>query len=519
MQTDALHLLLEASADASPNKLAVVDQTESLTWGELDAFANQIANTLIAHGVQPGDRVVLRMPKSVNAIAGAYGIMKCGAAYVPLDAAEPSDRSRAAIVDAGATVAIGEPDRKGSWSAFDDAGLSTLLNMAEPSNTSPTGADVVSIDTIRTSSVSRPGRDVSPNELAYILYTSGSTGKRKGVMLRHSNALAFVRWAASTVRLTADDRLSSHAPLHFDLSVFDLYAPALVGATTYLVPAGAAMFPSSLATFIADQRITVWYSVPTILRLLVERGGLQANALPELRTIIFAGEVYPPERLRELMALLPDADYWNWFGPTETNVCVAYNVTEAPPADQPVPIGLAASGAELIVLADEGTRAETGRQGELLVCGPTVHAGYWGDPERTAETIVAHPFDPTRKAFRTGDLVRTSTSGDLLFDGRKDHQIKTRGYRVELGEIEAFLSTRPGVAEAVVVAVPDEQFTHRLHAWVIAAEEGRNDLVRACRTGLASYMIPSSIICVDALPRTLNHKVDRQLLTERSRDL
>jgi len=512
----SLHALLEAAADRSGGDVAVVDSDRSLTWAELDTRANRIANVLQAEGVRPGDRVVLRLTKSTHSIAAAYGIMKCGAAYVPLDVTEPADRSRAAIVDAGATVAIVEPARKGPWDAVTDAGLQMILNLGSTEKEAPAGVRILQASDVELASGDRPGLEVSSDDLAYMLYTSGSTGRRKGVMLTHGNSLAFVEWAAACVNLTADDRLSSHAPMHFDLSVFDFYSAALTGASTWIVPKTASMFPASLATFLAEHRITVWYSVPTVLRLLCERGGMSPGDLPDLRTVVFAGEVYPPGKLTELMTLLPHADYWNWFGPTETNVCTAYHVTE-PPGERPsIPIGQPASGAEAFVVDENAQQVEPGTQGELLISGPTVHAGYWGDPERTAQTIVAHPHDPGRRAYLTGDLVVLDQNGDFIFAGRRDHQIKTRGYRVELGDVEAFLQQQEGVQEAVVVAVPNEQFTHLLHAFVIASEDLRPVLVKAARGGLPSYMAPATITCMATLPRTLNDKVDRQALAAKA---
>lgn len=515
MTIETLHELLSHNAKVRPDHDALVDGDRSMSWAELDRYANQIGHALVTAGVLPGDRVVLRVAKSLEAVASAYGIMKAGAAYVPLDTAEPADRSRHAIADAEATVAVAEPNRAGRWAHLDGAGLRTVVFPAGDSTEKLDGAEIVDRRQIDEAPTAPLEVSTTAHDLAYVLYTSGSTGTRKGVMLRHRNGMAFVRWAAQAANLTADDRLSSHAPLHFDLSVFDLYAAASVGATTFLVPNKASMFPATLAEFIATNKLTVWYSVPTILRLLVERAGLTPGDLPHLRTIIFAGEVYPVDQLRDLMTLFPSAEYWNWFGPTETNVCTAYQLAGLPEGEQPVPIGTAASDAELLILDQNNVPVAAGEQGELCVAGPTVHAGYWKNPERTQMSLEPHPFREGEIMCRTGDLVRQDPDGNLRFDGRSDHQIKSRGYRVELGDIEAALHSHPSVVEAVVVAVPDARFTNTLHAFVVANADERDHIVSAMRRSLPSYMMPTISLMPD-LPRTLNHKVDRQLLTQQA---
>ena len=241
----------------------------------------------------------------------------------------------------------------------------------------------------------------SASDLAYILYTSGSTGVPKGVMLSHANAIAFVDWAAAEFEVGEDDRLSSHAPLHFDLSVLDLYVAAKAGAALVLVPGQLALFPSELGRWIRDAGITVWYSVPSILTLLVLRGKLAETTLPNLRTILFAGEVFPTKYLHQLMQLLPHVRFANLFGPTETNVCTWYEVPRwegEPPLS--IPIGKPACGDEIFAVADDGSLAPPGEVGELYVRGPSVMQGYWADDERTAATLLPNWGELARPAIR-----------------------------------------------------------------------------------------------------------------------
>ncbi len=310
--------------------------------------------------------------------------------------------------------------------------------------------------------------------------------------------------------------MSNHAPLQFDLSIFDLFAAAKAGATTVLVPRQTTIFPSELVDLIESERITVWYSVPSVLTMMASRGGLTPGRLSSLRTVLFAGEVFPPKHLGRLMMLLPEARFANLYGPTETNVCAWYGVPRPLAEDaEPVSIGKAIDGTELFAINEEGKLAGVGEVGELYVQGPTVMQGYWGDALRTERSLVRHPCAPRAQqpAYRTGDFVWRDQAGDYHLVGRRDTQVKTRGYRVELGEIEAVLHSHPAVAECVVVALADDTVTNRLAAAVIASGEvSAKDLASFCSKRIPPYMVPERFELRDALPRTSTGKADRQLL-------
>jgi amino acid adenylation domain-containing protein len=359
-------------------------------------------------------------------------------------------------------------------------------------------------------------------DTAYILYTSGSTGMPKGVMISHRNSLTFVNWAAQCVALTAEDRVSSHAPLHFDLSIFDIYASCKAGATIILVPEGSATFPVQIAKLIERERITVWYSVPSVLTLLVLYGQLAVHDLSCLRAIIFAGEVFPVKYLRRLMDALPQPRYLNWYGPTETNVCTFYEVSPLPP-DQttPVPIGKACANMEVFAVNGDGEKVTVpGQSGELYVRGPSLMQGYWGHPEKTAKALIPNSFQPhfNELMYRTGDIVVLNDDGDYLYLGREDGMIKTRGYRVELGEIEAVLYGHPAIREVAVLPVPDEILGNRLRA-VISLYEGsaltREEVLSFCHQQLPHYMVPEGVEFCETLPKTSTGKTDRVSLAQR----
>jgi acyl-coenzyme A synthetase/AMP-(fatty) acid ligase len=281
------------------------------------------------------------------------------------------------------------------------------------------------------------------------------------------------------------------------------------------------MFPPRLAEWIQQEQVSVWYSVPSILTMLVTYGRLRDFDLSRLRAIAFAGEVFPPRYLARLIAELPDARYFNWYGPTETNVCTCFEVPAAGGADlaAPAPIGKACANTAVFAITSDGRRvSRPGDEGELYVRGPALMHGYWGQPGKTRQVLVRNPLQEAydELAYRTGDLVRLDADGNYLFLGRQDGMVKTRGYRVELGEVEAALYEHPAIREAVVLPVPDQLLGNRLRAIISANGSGvltRLEVVEHCRRRLPGYMVPDVVEFCKELPRTSTGKVDRARLS------
>ena len=525
---NVLHEFLTESARRCSDNIAVIAGEQRLAYSQLDEMTNQLAWALREQGVKPGDRVGIYVPKSLASVVSIFAILKTGACYVPLDPDAPPQRLAYIIRDSGiATVLTATVKMAGIAAMFpEDCPLmvAVLVDCDTPSRNAP--PDFTQIpehvkvipwdDILAQSAHSLPENLAIETDLAYILYTSGSTGTPKGVMISHRNSLTFVNWAAECVGLTSEDRVSNHAPLHFDLSTFDIFSSCRVGATIVLVPPKIATFPVQLAKLIERERITVWYSVPSVLTLLVLYGNLSAYDLTSLRSIIFAGEVFPVKYLRQLMEALPQARYWNWYGPTETNVCTSYEVTELDPErTAPISIGKDCTNFKSFVVSSGGEIVtDPGASGELYVRGPSLMQGYWGQPEKTAKVLIRNPFQPhfQEKVYKTGDIVMLDDDGNYTYLGREDGMVKTRGYRVELGEIETVIYRHSAVKEAVVLPVPDEILGNRLRA-IISTYEGtalsREEVLSFCHRQLPHYMVPDIIEFCEVLPKTSTGKTDR----------
>jgi amino acid adenylation domain-containing protein len=514
--------LLEESARRFPDKLAVVVPGGArLSYAELSALSDRVRDRLCHSGVRPGDRVGLRLQKSADAVAAIFGILKAGAAYVPVDAESPAARGAYILnncqvkalfthsrLEEQLKVELGALGAAPTVFALDDVGSPAPLSdlLASLQRTQPAAA---------AGTVPRSGDD-----LGYILYTSGSTGNPKGVTLSHGNAASFIDWCSDVFEPSPDDRFSSHAPFHFDLSILDVYLPIKHGATLVLIGEALGKDPVRLAAAIADERITVWYSTPSILSLLANYGKLGKYDYAALRMVFFAGEVFPIPQYRSLFQFWSQPRYFNLYGPTETNVCTWYEVPkdEALLAAMPTfPIGKICPPNRGLVVDEQGQTVPVGEPGELLVHGPNVMQGYWNLPEQNARAF--HVDSAGQKWYRTGDIVTEDPALGYRYVSRRDRMVKRRGYRVELGEIEVALMRHPDIREAAAIAIPDPESGVRVFAFV-ACQEGRTLTKIALKThsarALPPYMIPDVFSILDKVPRTSTDKIDYQTLKKLS---
>ncbi|MGH8263594.1 MAG: amino acid adenylation domain-containing protein, partial [Steroidobacteraceae bacterium] len=360
----------------------------------------------------------------------------------------------------------------------------------------------------------------SAEQVAHILFTSGTTGTPKGVMITHASVVHLIGWALRHFQIGPEDRISQHSPLRFDLSTFDIFGALWAGAELHLVPSHLNLLPHKLAQVMRDGELTQWFSVPSALNLMAKFDVVRQGDFPQLKRVLFAGEVLPTPTLIHWMRRLPHVRFTNLFGPTETTIVSSHYTVSACPTDErePIPIGTACDGEELLALDEELRPVPDGEIGELYIRGAGVSPGYWRDSERTLQSFVPCPgaADPRERMYRTGDLVRHTADGVFHFIGRRDTQIKSRGYRIELGEIEAALHPLTCLSESAVVAVQSAGFEGWLIGCAYVPVAGHEVTPKQLRAELSrllpNYMLPVHWLRYKALPRNDNGKIDRPLL-------
>jgi amino acid adenylation domain-containing protein len=461
------------------------------------------------------------LPKSPDAVIAVYGIMMAGACYVPIDLAAPVSRAVGIAENVELSAIVTTTDRLGTLvKAIAVArGPIVAFTPTEPPDTLDFDSDARYWYSDKADYCRLPDSDGS--WLAYILHTSGSTGLPKGVAISHENSLAFVDTVAEYFAVNSEDRLCSQAPLHFDLSVFDLYVACRQGAAIVLIPEYYSAFPKKMAEAVEKYEITVWNSVVSALTLMMESGKPEQAEMSRVRVVLFSGETMPIKYLRMLRTHMPNAELFNGYGQTEANTSTCYRIDKIPDNDDwRIPIGKPFPGFEVFAMDSAGKLIDEAEvEGELYVRADTVAQGYWNNPQATAERFVRDPRAPDDEAFvyRTGDRVRLDNNGDYLFVGRVDNMIKSRGHRIELGDVDQALLSCPDVAAAAAVAIPDPVIGNRILAFVSAATGCQPDeasILAHCKSQLPAYMLPETVQIRTDLPRTSTGKVDRRLLAE-----
>ena len=510
-----IHSAVTRFARETPEHPALRFGGEALSYAALDAASDQLAQALVAGGLEKGDRVGLFLRKSLQLGVGIYGALKAGGVFVPLDPSMPAERLEFILRDCGIRHVVSADDRAPILGELDASLELQLYGVAAGTPFAST-----TWDAIRALPARPPEVWIIDQDLGYLMYTSGSTGAPKGMMHTHHGSLSYARWGAQHVGLVPADRVASHAPLHFDLSIFDFFSTAQAGATVVLVPEPVTKFPASWTELIEEESISVVFTVPFTLIEMLERGAMEERDLSSLRWILFGGEPFPPMHLRALMAALPGACFTNVYGPAEAPSCTCYDLPAAgEPFDEPVPIGTASVNSVDLILDDEGAECALGEAGELCIKSSTLTRGYWNRPDLNERAfLLREGHGPFPEVFyRTGDVVVRHADGLLRFLGRRDRMVKTRGHRVELDEVEAAFASHAGVLETAAYVVPDEQGSRDICVAVTLREAGAfsdADLMRHARGKLPVYALPRHLALVPELPHTSGGKLDRKRLAE-----
>ena len=512
-----------AQADRRGDAVAVVHGESRLTYRELDRRSTQLAHLLRDLGCKRGDRICLLMPKSLPAIVGLLGTLKADCAYVPIDPQSPAARVRKVLDQCEPTVILaagsvgpllGEAIRIESRSRQPMVGW--LGSDSQPSNASFTWADCERYPEVRRQ------YENTPADPAYIMFTSGSTGLPKGVVITHANVGHYLQWALDYFGLTASDRMSSHPPLHFDLSVMDIFGALHAGAELHLVPHELNLLPNKIAEFIRSAALTHWFSVPSLLNYMAKFDVVKPDDFPTLKRMLWCGEVFPTPALVYWMQRLPHVTFTNLYGPTETTIASSYYTVPSCPMDDGavIPIGTACAGEHLLVLDDAMKPLPAEQLGHLYIKGVGLSPGYWKDPDKTRAVFVEDPRHG--RIYKTGDLASVGSDGLVYFHGRADSQVKSRGYRIELGEIESALHGLPVLQESAVVAIEAGEVEGATICCAYVVANGHSVTASALKQSLRSavppYMIPSRFLSFDALPKNASGKIDRPLLRQRFLD-
>jgi amino acid adenylation domain-containing protein/non-ribosomal peptide synthase protein (TIGR01720 family) len=497
-----------AQVERTPESTAVVCREQSWTYRELHRRMSKTADALAAAGVGPDSIVAVLGERSPELLAMILGVLEVGGAYLPLDPRHPRPRL-AQIMELSRPLVLLVTRE---W----EAGAADLLNEL-PSDRHPR---LLIIEQLMEQDINPAGlRPIrAAGRLAYLIYTSGSTGAPKGVMVEQDGMLNNILYKLQSLQMTADDVVAQTASQCFDISVWQFLAALLCGARVHIVPDDVAHDPAALLRHLDEAGITIVEPVPAVLQGLLAVDG-RAPALAKMRWVLPTGEALPSALCRRWFAHYPTIPLMNAYGPAECSDDVATHVMDAPPndPDRPIPIGRPVPGLRLYMLNRHLAPVPIGTAGELCIGGIGVGRGYLHDPERTAASFVPDPFGPDAGArlYRTGDLARYRKDGTIEFVGRADHQVKIRGYRIEPGEIEARLLEQRGVLEAVVMAREDQPGQRRLVAYLTPDAPETLDIQevrRRLQDTLPEYMVPSSFIVLNALPRSSNGKIDRRAL-------
>ncbi|MEM7116112.1 MAG: amino acid adenylation domain-containing protein [Chloroflexota bacterium] len=497
-----LQQMVEAQAAKRPKAVAAVFEGETISYGELDKRGNQLAHLLRGRGVVAGTKVGILMDRSLEMVVAVLGVLKAGGTYIPAATDYPPERVAFILNDSESQLLIAQPHVAPTLQGVVDKPIIELDS---------------SWQTVRGQSDAALALDHDPDGIACIIYTSGSTGKPKGVMLAHRGLCNYMQWKERHFGLTSDDAMIMKAPFGFDAATWEIFSPMAVGGRTVIAKQGGQIDMPYLIDLMARERVTFGFIVPTQIRALLDDPNFAS--CQSLRTVVVGGEAFPEDLRDKFHATLPNCNLHNVYGPTETTIVVmSWNLADGKPSDTLTPIGYPNDNTQTYVLSEAMQPVPVGVVGELYIGGVQVGRGYWQRPELTAERFVDNPFslDPNAKLYKTGDRVRYRADGAIEYIGRADYQVKLRGQRVELGEIESGLQGLTAVKQALVVVREESVNDKRLIGYFTlnpgAAEPTNAKLRDHLRQSMPEFMVPNAFVTLDAFPITPNGKLDRAAL-------
>ncbi len=506
--------ILTQSAHRVPNKTAFQSGNESITFSEADQKTNQIAHFLITKGLKKGDRVGVFLNRNERSALAVHGILKAGGVFVPIDMDAPTERIQFILDDCKVNFLISEEGLANKLKTFIDSISSELVILGiEIAHTTHSFFSWKSINHFRTHV---PDIKILSSDLAYIMYTSGTTGFPKGIMHTHYSGLSYAKLSKDLYKITESDVVANHSPLHLDMSTLGYITAPLAGATCIILGKQYSVFPASLSELIEQEKITVWYSVPLVLQQLLERGDLKNRDLSSLRWVLFGGEPFPVHQLNQFLEHCPNAFFSNVYGPAEVNQCTFYNHKGKIKKYDSVPLGLVWSDTDHLILDENNIEIKQGDVGELLIHSSTMMYGYWNNQELTIKSIldIVSTSGVKKKYYKTGDLVKEDDNGFLHFMGRKDRQIKTRGHRLELSEIEETILRYNETKLAACYSYKINGVNEIFASVVLRSDALIEEVELKLRKALPKYSVPKLILETKKLPRTSAGKVDYEKLTQ-----
>ncbi|MGG0792541.1 amino acid adenylation domain-containing protein [Brevibacillus laterosporus] len=504
-----IHELFEEQVERTPERVAVIGEGGQLTYRELNEQANKLARTLRSEGVHADKPVGIMVERSLELIVGIFGILKAGGAYVPIDPEYPKERIRFMLQDSGANLLLGQEHLR-ERASF----AGKFIDLNDVGSYSEDGSNLELIN--------------GAKDMAYVIYTSGTTGQPKGVMIEHSSVINRLLWMQKKYPITENDTILQKTTITFDVSVWELFWWALVGARVCLLPVGGEKNPAVIVNTLKEQSITTLHFVPSMLQAFLEyiqqrTYEEEKDKLASLRRVFTSGEALLASQVAQFHRFIvpvSKAQIINLYGPTEATVDVTYFDCQEGEAYTNIPIGKPIDNTQLYIVNSKNQPQPIGVAGELCIAGVGLARGYLNRPELTAEKFVHNPFLPGERMYRTGDLARWLSDGNIEYLGRIDHQVKIRGYRIELGEVEAQLLKTGYVREAVAVAREDGSEQKALCAYFVADQKLTvSELREALSQELPGYMIPSYCVQVERMPLAMNGKLDRKALPAPSHNL